>query len=936
MDPRELADILAATESESGRLEVLNANADLADEKLAYALKEICYASWNHEPAKARGAAEAIESLATAAGTPEISAVAHWVRGIADLTRGELEPAVGSLQSSSRCFRELGKPHRAAEATVAMLIPLALLGRYEEAVAAGTEALKAFEESGDDLAAGKIEMNLSNIASRRGEHRSAESYGISARNRFIRAGEAEWQTLAENDLANTYAELNDFRKAEEFYGAALESARKAGMAVTEAEIEASIGNLATFCGRYDEALRNLEVSRRRFDELDMPHQSAIADLEIADIYQTLNLVDEALDIYERVSETLQNLGLQGEEARSRTNLGRLHLSANRFGDARPQLERAAQLYENEGNPLGAARVRLIEAGLEIKAGSAEAALGLLDESDRLTSDRENVRLALESSYLRGEALRKVGRTDEAKTVLSETRLAARKAESPQIALLALNALGLVERDRGDPASAEREFLDSIDVIESMRDPIAAEEFRMAYLADKLEPYDNLVDLYLSSQRYPDAFAMLERARSRTLAESVRGSAAAGGSDPELEEEISSLREELNWYYTRLDRAEEADQEMVLEEVRNRERSLADLTRRMESLSESGISGEDVTGTRGLSVEALGEILGPGRALIEYVERNGGYSALVVTSEGVAFSDLEAGVDEVFASLQGLRFQFGALRYGPSALSAHYDELKHRADSHLADLHDLLLSPVDDLIGERDLVIVPCGQLNYVPFQALRDGEGYQAEKREVVTAPGAEVWAALMQRKTEPLSSALLIGYADENIPNVEDEIWQIGELFSDKSVLVGREATFKSFSSLVPDCTVVHIACHGRFRPDSPMFSSLHLADGYITVRDICSRRMNAALVTLSACETGLNRVYPGNEIIGLARGFLTAGAATIVLSLWTVNDESTARLMRGMYEHLQQGRTASESLNLAQRKMISEGSHPYFWAPFGIIGRQ
>jgi CHAT domain-containing protein len=106
--------------------------------------------------------------------------------------------------------------------------------------------------------------------------------------------------------------------------------------------------------------------------------------------------------------------------------------------------------------------------------------------------------------------------------------------------------------------------------------------------------------------------------------------------------------------------------------------------------------------------------------------------------------------------------------------------------------------------------------------------------------------------------------------------------------------------------------------------------------VRDICAQRLNASIVTLSACETGLNKVYPGSEILGLARGFLTAGAASIVLSLWTVNDEATARMMAGMYRGLQRGLSVSASLNLERRKLIDEGAHPYFWAPFGIIGRQ
>ena len=116
-------------------------------------------------------------------------------------------------------------------------------------------------------------------------------------------------------------------------------------------------------------------------------------------------------------------------------------------------------------------------------------------------------------------------------------------------------------------------------------------------------------------------------------------------------------------------------------------------------------------------------------------------------------------------------------------------------------------------------------------------------------------------------------------------------------------------------------------------MFSSLHLADGWVTVRDVCAISLRAQLVTLSACETGLNKIYGGEEILGLARGFLTAGVRSLLLSLWTVNDTATAKLMSEFYANLQRGHGPSASLRIAQRDFISRGEHPYFWSPFFVI---
>jgi CHAT domain-containing protein len=107
------------------------------------------------------------------------------------------------------------------------------------------------------------------------------------------------------------------------------------------------------------------------------------------------------------------------------------------------------------------------------------------------------------------------------------------------------------------------------------------------------------------------------------------------------------------------------------------------------------------------------------------------------------------------------------------------------------------------------------------------------------------------------------------------------------------------------------------------------------VTVRDICAQKLAARLVTLSACETGLNKIYAGDEILGLARGFLSAGADSLILSLWTVNDEATARLMKDFYTNLQRGRSVAASLRTAQINFIKNDSHPYFWSPFTVIGK-
>jgi CHAT domain-containing protein len=132
-----------------------------------------------------------------------------------------------------------------------------------------------------------------------------------------------------------------------------------------------------------------------------------------------------------------------------------------------------------------------------------------------------------------------------------------------------------------------------------------------------------------------------------------------------------------------------------------------------------------------------------------------------------------------------------------------------------------------------------------------------------------------------------------------------------------------------------LHIAAHGVFRADNPMFSSIKLGDSWLNLFDIFNLQLGNELTVLSACETGMSAVWEGDELLGLARGFLYAGTPSLVVSLWTVNDRSTAQLMRHFYEGLQNGLSKSRALQEAMLQVKTFFPHPYYWAPFILMGK-
>lgn len=926
----DLAKRLVEAANNRERRLLLSQNPRLADIQLASEIRKACYSVWTSDPLKTKGAENAMHCLTELNGGDEIKATSQWVSGIVAITKGRFEEAVGALRGAGALFSGLGSVTDSAETRVAELMALAMLGRYDEAVETGHNALAIFDRQNEVLAAGKILMNLSNVVARRDQHAEAERYALAARKRFSKIGERKWQTMAENDLANTYAELNDFDKARRFYALALEGARAEQMQVTEAEIEASLGNLVRLQGNYADALRYLESSRQRYEELSMPHQSAIADLEIADIYSELGLSSEALAIYERVSLTFQRLKMSAEEARSRLNFARAAAAAGEPQPARRELAKALRLFQKEKNHTGVVSVILSAIRLDLTTGDLELAAKGLTSAASAMRHSQNPRHRVHYALLRGELLKQKGRMRQAEKVFGEALELARSYHQPGAAGRALNSLGEIAAARGDTPTAAANFESAIRIVEEQRSPLES-EFAMAYFASRLGPFENLTKLFIDENEVEKAFAVLEAGRSRSLLDSLANKGPSRSKASKLDERASELRSELNVLYKRLDSSDEGETSKLRSAIADTESQLAAVLLQIKSLG-SGTAGGP--GHR-FSLDGLIKKLGKGTTLVEFVEMEDSFWAFVI---GGGKIDLVRGLGtpaEVRSLLEELQFQFQSMRYGAGVIARFAAELKARADATLKRLYDLLLRPVEKNLSGTRLVIVPSGVLYYVPFHALHDGERYVVESFETRYAPSAAIWNALNKRPQRTVKSSLLVGYADERIPLVENEIRQIARVVPGPKVLTGEDARFSSFLSEVPDRDLVHMACHGQFRPENPMFSSLHLADGWVTVRDIVSRRLRARLVTLSACETGLNELFAGDEILGLARGFLAAGAENLIVSLWTVNDEATGRLMHDLYLNLQRTLSLAASLREVQIKAIERGEHPYLWSPFILMGR-
>ena len=182
------------------------------------------------------------------------------------------------------------------------------------------------------------------------------------------------------------------------------------------------------------------------------------------------------------------------------------------------------------------------------------------------------------------------------------------------------------------------------------------------------------------------------------------------------------------------------------------------------------------------------------------------------------------------------------------------------------------------------------------------------------------------------------MGFADDVAPAIDHEIATLTSTAPSAQAFTGHAATADRLRREAPYAELLHLACHAAFADDSPHDSGLKLADGWIPIRELIEMPLRNPLVVLSSCESARSEVAGGEELIGLLQTFVRAGAATIVASLWKLNDQVAHQMMARMYQLIMnQGdhdATVLQALGNAMRERIAAGSHPAFWAPFVVVG--
>ncbi len=920
----------------------------------AWALKAACYEAWHRDPAASRLAAASLATLAAAHGSnTELQALAAWTAGIAALTEGRLPEALAALQRAQAAFEARGEPGRAAETRVPQIGALAMLGREAEAQACAEGALAQFIAAGDVRSAGKVELNLGSVLFRQDRHAEAEPHFRRAALRFAQTGDAELSIGADVALANLLGWQFRFDEALQMYERARLRALPRGLHLLVAQVHQGVGQIEMHRGHGQRALQELAAAARLAAENGAPPQRCIeAETALADAYLAVRLRAEAVGLYDALVQQAQACALPTEQAWATLQRARAHAQLGDAATAAAGFAQAEALYTEAGNAPVLGLIALEQGRLALAAGDAAEASARAQRAQAALEGSGLLAWQLEAQVLAADAAAAAGAYSQAvagyRAVLAA---AAGPPALPQLAWPCHAGLGALAQAAGDLAGARHACEQALVGLEELREALPGDEMRSALGEAGSAVHDRLVAVALAQGAPLPLLVDLERGRARSLALALAelqgpqavhaGHAVQAASAPPSRGTEAAHLQWLRQQWRQTLSEGDADRAPALAaRVQALEQALLEAHRRagLQEPAPTVGSGPETRLGRCFAADdlpALQAALGAERALVACHLQGETVLACVVTTEGVAHRHWA--VPGLAAQIRALRFQLDALRHGDALAQRHGRLLLERARHRLQALHAALWAPLLPLLGgRRRCVLLPHRELHAVPFAALHDGRHWLVQHTELVHAPSAAVWLALQQRPAPRYDRALVLGVGSTQLPHVALEARQVAAVFgAGAELLLDADATRSALARAAATADVLHLACHGQFRSDNPAFSSLSLGDGPLTLLELAQLQLPAGLVALSACETGASRVAPGEELQGLVRSCLRAGAGSVLATFWPVEDSATAMLAGRFYAGLHEGLGPAGALQRAQAEAALAGDHPYLWAGFALHGR-
>lgn len=885
---------------------------------------------------------EAVELLASES-DPAILAEALMRLG-SDASRARQgDVATSAFERARRMFAEMDRPREELDAIVQLGITYENTNRFDEAMAAFDEAAQFAARLDDPMLEIEQQRRRSRIAFlRRNEFlvaddilRAAEQSlnGIKVRGSALPDGVPALEANLNLDLARVQERRGLYDASENHINLALEIARANGLAEIEGEALRDSANLEWLRSDYFKSFN------RQRESLAIAEATGNVPLRIS-LHNVAGLTAWSLNNYEDAMREFESAlvlaraqRLDSEVATTLNNRALVLRARHDYEGALVGFNEAYEADRAVNNLWGMGYSRRNYGVTLIDLGRAKEALTPLAEGIEMATRIGDHTSTAKGRLFRGDALRITGDVAGAAGEYAAALESARAIPLPEVEWRALFGQAQLDRDAGRIPEAITALKGALDRIESLRAAIRIEEFQDGFLADKQAPYDMLVTLLLDSGDVRGAFEYSERSRGRNFIDLLGNQRIELGNvdDARLLEREKSLRIAVEDWERRVGAANEASRERLRAELADARRAYSDF---MIELRAANPQLSAFVRVEPLELPEVQGMLEPDSRLVVYHVTEGETIAWLIGTNAIEVFRAPVGRVDLAKRIEGLRRRMQG-----------FEDV--RAELRL--LAQPLIAPLADrLAGVKHLGIVPHRELHAMPFAAMPiNAAGTPIiERTALFFVPSASVLRYTLSRRPaegDAPRNILAFGNPDAgpgapDLPFAQKEAERLALQFPQATLVTGRAATETWLTENIASFGIVHIASHGEFDPEAPLFSALRLAaddknDGVLTSSEVFGLAVRADLVALSACQTGLGRLSNGDDIVGLNRAFVYAGTRQILSTLWRVDDVSTAVMMKHFYREMPQTDRA-EALRRAQLRTRERFPHPAHWSGAVLSG--
>ncbi len=974
---------IAATDDAAARLRLIEAAARQADPgALAERLKDEADRARHLDPALSLRWCDDVEALGSLIARPTIVALGLMTRALTVYEQGDYRRSLDLFDRASALFRGHSDEVGWARAQIGRIAPCMVLARGDEALQRGLEARAILEGAGDRLRSAAVDSNLAGLLSYMNRPAEALPFSDRAMASYRALGATVNALHAAVSRAFLLWRLGRTREALTAYLDARVGYLAVGAAATAARQTLNIGTVFLTMGRYAEAAHALSGAQRELQGAGQHAHAALAGLYLLECHVRTGRHAEALAAAEALGEVFQRDGNTVEQMQTLLWAAHAWAATGHYDRALASLDRAERLVD-AGDGLAPLRpvVQVARARLCIESGRSRDGIPVLKTAITLLREAGLHLDAASAQLLLAKACLADGRDAEAQRLAEAAHGLAAREGLDWLAAQALHARGRAERAQGQDPAAWSTLVAAEQHARRGQGRVAWDD-RAAFSGHDTALYDDLIALALRQGRPASALRFAELRKAGALADHLTAQVdirprARDRASQVLVDELAGLRTA----YAALGTGRGAVQsqletghrgsvrggalpEQERREAARIEQRMAALWRELQAgnpayrgdaaalgtpdeLDGAASVDEPEAARRWLASVNTG-LAGRNSTMVSYTALGDDILAFVLRGGHVHSTRLDGAAVALRRLMPLLRLnveRHAAAASGGATTRA----LAANARGVLRQLNDALLSPLSALLdGVARTVVVPYGPAHHVPFQALYDGQSYAIERMEIAYAPCAGLlehfnarYAELAAQPGRQDRHALIAAYAaGGTLPYITEEAADVHAAIGG-TVLRDEQASSVRLRAEAPRSAILHLSAHAVFRPDDPLFSALHLSDGPLTTLDVFDLDLRCSLATLSACETALGVSGAGDELMGLSRAFLYAGASSLLLSLWKVEDRSTAALMRLFYGALARGADKAAALREAQLALLhdehgSEGdwSAPYYWAPFNLIG--